>query len=54
MLCENSVRNKNPKSLQVVQSQSVYVCVCVCDDEYGALAIYITMQVCTFIRMYAL
>ena len=35
MLCENSVRNTNPKSLQVVQAQSVcvYVCVawvCVC------------------------
>ena len=26
-ICENSVRNKNPKSLQVVQA---YVCVCVC------------------------
>ena len=30
-LCEYSVRNKNPKSLQVVQAQSVCVCVsCVC------------------------
>ena len=25
-----TVRNKNPKSLQVVQAQSVCVCVCVC------------------------
>ena len=38
ILCENSERNKNPKSLQVVQAQSVcvhvhvhvHVCVCVC------------------------
>ena len=44
MLCKDSVRNKNPKSLQVVQAQSmcvhvhvcvhmcvcVFVCVCVC------------------------
>ena len=33
-ICENNMRNKNPKSLQVVQTQSlcvcVYVCVCVC------------------------
>ena len=36
-LCENSVRNKNPKSLQVVQASlcvcvhvCVYVCVCMC------------------------
>ena len=51
------VRDKNPKSLQVVQAQPVcaYVCVCVCVcmcvcvcDEYGAQAIYITMH------MYAL
>ena len=50
-LCKDSVRKKNPKSLQVVQAQSVcecmccvcvYVCVCVC-DEYGVRAIYITM-----------
>ena len=33
----------NPKSLQVVQAQSVCVCVCVC-DKYGVQAIYITMQ----------
>ena len=26
-ICENSVRNKNPKSQQVVQAQSVCVCV---------------------------
>ena len=33
ILCENSVRNKNPKSLQVVQAHvcvCVFVCVCVC------------------------
>ena len=30
MLCKDSVRNKNPKSLQAVQSQSVCVHVCVC------------------------
>ena len=37
MICENSVRNKNPKSLQAVQAQSVcvyvccvYMCVCTC------------------------
>ena len=43
-ICDNSVRNKNPKSLQVVQAQSVcvHVRVCVCCDEY---AIYITMRV---------
>ena len=32
-LCKDSVRNKSPKSLQVVQAQSVsvvYVCVCTC------------------------
>ena len=29
-LCEYSVRNKNPKSLQVVQAQFLCVCVCVC------------------------
>ena len=53
-LCNNSVKNKNPKSLHVVHAQSVYVrvcacvcvCVCVC-DEYGVQAIYITMQVCS-------
>ena len=53
-LCKDSVRNKNPKLLQAVQAQSVYVCahvcvcvcVCVC-DEYGVRAIYITMQVCS-------
>ena len=28
-LCENSVRNKNPKSLRVVQAQSLCVSVCV-------------------------
>ena len=42
-LCENSVRNKNPKSQQVVQAQSVCVCVCVCVWG-GVQAIYITMQ----------
>ena len=33
ILCENSERNKNPKSLQVVQAHvcvCVFVCVCVC------------------------
>ena len=40
-LCENSARNKNPKSLQVVEAQSVCVCVCVC------------AHVCTFMHMYA-
>ena len=35
-LCKNSVRNKNPKSLQVVQAQSVCLCV------YA--------QVCTYIH----
>ena len=39
MICENSVRNKNPKSLQVVQAH-VCVCVwrgrvCVCKDTVG-------------------
>ena len=29
-LCEYSVRNKNPKYLQVVQAQSVCVYVCAC------------------------
>ena len=28
ILCENSVRNKNPKSLQVGTSPCVCVCVC--------------------------
>ena len=36
-----TVRNKNPKSLQVVQAQSVYVCVRVCARA----------QVCTFVHM---
>ena len=47
MLCENSVRNKNPKSLQVAKAQFVcvcmlHVCVCgvsVCVDKYGVQAI---------------
>ena len=30
VLCKYSVKNKSPKSLQVVQAQSVCVCVCVC------------------------
>ena len=44
VLCENSdsVRNKNPKSLQVVQAQCVSVCVCA------------RAQVCTFMHMYYL
>ena len=46
-----TVRNKNAKSLQVVQAFCVRVCVlacmcvCIC-DEYGVQAIYITMQMC--------
>ena len=57
MYALDSVRNKNPKSLQALQAQSVcvhvrvcvhmcvcvYVCVC---DEYGIWAIYITMCKC--------
>ena len=42
MLCEYSVRKKSPKSLQVVQAQSVLVCVCA------------RTQVCTFMDMYDL
>ena len=33
-----TVRNKNPKSLQVVQARSVCVCVCVC--------VYVCVHVC--------
>ena len=44
MLCEYSVTNKIPKSLQVVLAQSVlvcvYVCVCVC------VCMYVCMYVC--------
>ena len=42
-ICENNIRNKNPKSLQVVQAQSV----CVWGGgggEGGVQAIYITIQ----------
>ena len=55
MLCEYSVRNKSPKSLQVVQAQSVcvHVRVCVC-DEYGVRAIYITMCKCVLAHVHAL
>ena len=49
-VCENSVRNKNPKSQQVVQAQSL--CACVCGGG-GVLAIYITMQD-VFVHMYVL
>ena len=66
-LCKVSVRNKNPKSLQVVQAQSLCVhvrvhvcahvcvcmCVCVC-DEYGVRAIYITMCKCVLAHVHAL
>ena len=66
-LCKDSVRNKNPKSLQALQAQSVCVhvrvcvcigvcvcvCVCVC-DEYGVRAIYITMCKCVLAHVYML
>ena len=62
MLCKDNVRNKNPKSLQALQAQSVCVhmcvcvlcvCVCVC-DEYGVRAIYITMCKCVLAQVYML
>ena len=43
-LCKDSVRNKNPKSQQVVQAQSVCVCVWGGGGGGGVQAIYITMQ----------
>ena len=51
MLCEYSVRNKNPKSLQVVQTQSVCVCVCVC---VHVCVCRVCAQECTFMHMYTL
>ena len=56
MLCENNVRNKNPKSLQVVQSQSVCVCVCVCVHTGGVcVCVYVFVFVtwaCLCVQMY--
>ena len=47
MLCEYSVRNKNPKSLQVVQAQSLCVCVCVC------VCMYVCVHVCVHRRVHS-
>ena len=45
VLCEYSVRNKSPKSLQVVQAVCVCVCVCVC--------MCVCMCVCTGVYIHA-
>ena len=44
-LCENGVRNtcKNPKSLQVVQAQSVCVCTCIC--VLCVLCVYVCVMI---------
>ena len=49
MRCEYSVRNKSPKSLQVVQAQTECVCVCACMCVSCVCA-----QACTFMHMYTL
>ena len=61
-ICENNMRNKNPKSLQVVQAQSVCVsvcvcaCVCVCVCVFACMCVYtcVCAQACTFMHMYDL
>ena len=54
MLCEYSVRNKNPKSLQVVQAQSVCVCVSVCVYVCVRVCMYVcVMRVCTGVYIHA-
>ena len=61
-ICENSVRNKNPKSLQVVQARSVCVCVCVCVCLCVCVSVCVCLcvcvsvcaHVCTFMHMYDL
>ena len=45
-LSENNVRNKNPKSLQVVLAQSVSVCVCVCVGEFMCVCVCVSVCVC--------
>ena len=54
--CKNSVRNRNPKSPQVVQAQSLCVCVCVCVCVCACVrvCVCVCVQVCTFVHMYAL
>ena len=59
-ICENSERNKNPKSLQVVQAQSVCVCVgvwvcvcacmCVCMYVCVHVCVYACMCMCMYVR----
>ena len=46
MLCEYSVRNKNPKSLQVVQAQSVCVCICMCVCTGVYIHVCVCLSVC--------
>ena len=46
VLCEYSVRIKNPKSLQVVQAQSLFVCVCVCVCVYECVCVCVCVCVC--------
>ena len=72
MLCENSdsVRNKNPKSLQVVLCVCAHVCICVhsctctlCKNSASGtspvsvcvcVCACVCAHVCTFMHMYAL
>ena len=46
VLCEYSVKNKSPKSLQVVQAQSVCVCVCVCVCVVCVYVLCVCVRVC--------
>ena len=46
MLCKDSVRNKNPKSLQAVQAQSVCVHVPVCVHMCVCLCVCMCVCVC--------
>ena len=39
VICENHMRSKNPKSLQVVQALSVCVCVCMCVCVYVCVCV---------------
>ena len=49
MLCEYSVRNKNPKSLQVVQAQSLCVCTHVCVCVHVCVCMCVCVCVCVFV-----
>ena len=47
---KKSVRNKNPKSLQVVQAQSLCVHVCVCVCVHMCVCVYVCVcVVCVYV-----